>query len=37
MNTIFLKYTDLAMTSQQSPKQALDNMQRDLEAAYKKR
>jgi ABC-type glycerol-3-phosphate transport system substrate-binding protein len=37
MNTIFLKYTDLAMTGQQSPKQALDNMQKDLEAAYKKR
>lgn len=34
MNTIFTRYTDLAMTASESPQEALDNMQRDLEEAY---
>ncbi|ACZ43202.1 extracellular solute-binding protein family 1 [Thermobaculum terrenum ATCC BAA-798] len=34
MNTIFTKYTSLAMSFSQTPQQALDNMQKEMEQAY---
>ncbi len=36
MTSIYMKYTSLAMTFQQEPQEALDNMQRDLEALFAK-
>ncbi|HLH72556.1 MAG TPA: extracellular solute-binding protein, partial [Chloroflexota bacterium] len=35
LNTIVTKYTSLIMTFSQSPKDGLENMQKDLDAAYK--
>lgn len=37
MTTIFTKYSGLAMTQEMTPKAALDNMQKDLEALWAKR
>jgi maltose-binding protein MalE len=37
MTTIFTKYTGLAVTNEQKPKDALDAMQKDLEALWAKR
>lgn len=34
MTSIFMKYTDIAMTGGQDPKSALDSMQKDLEALF---
>ncbi|MGH2562847.1 MAG: ABC transporter substrate-binding protein [Thermomicrobiales bacterium] len=34
MTTIFMKYTSLAATFEQSPQEALDNMQKDLEELF---
>jgi multiple sugar transport system substrate-binding protein len=34
MTSIFMRYTSLALSFSQSPQEALDNMQRDLEAAF---
>ena len=34
LTTIFMKYTGLAVTEEQSPQEALDNMQKDLEALF---
>lgn len=35
MTSVFMKYTSLALNFQQEPKEALDNMQRDLEGLFK--
>jgi len=37
MTTIFTKYSGLSMTQEMTPKQALDGMQKDLEALFAKR
>lgn len=37
MTTVFTKYSALAMTKERTPKQALDGMQKDLEALWAKR
>jgi len=37
MTTIFTKYTGLAVTGEQTPKDALDGMQKELEALWAKR
>jgi ABC-type glycerol-3-phosphate transport system substrate-binding protein len=34
MTAIFMRYTSLALTFSQSPQEALDNMQRELEKIF---